>query len=59
MDKDLLQTRIDDIQKAVEQSIAQHHMLLGRLEEAKYFLEQINIQQMLDDNSGDLIKEDK
>lgn len=49
MDRELLQARIDDIQKAVEQSIAQHHILLGRLEEAKYLQQQMGIQQLVDE----------
>ncbi len=48
MDKELLEARIDDIQKAVDQSIAQHHMLLGRLEECKFLLSQCDIQQLVD-----------
>ena len=52
MDKELLQVRINDIQKAIEQSIAQHHMLLGRLEEAKHIMQQIDVQQLIDDGEA-------
>jgi hypothetical protein len=53
MDKELLQARIDEIQKALEQSMAQYHMLLGRLEEARYQMQQIDIQQLV--NEGEAV----
>ncbi len=44
MDKEILEKRLEDIQKAIDNSLAQHHMLLGRLEEVKYTIEQLNLQ---------------
>ena len=41
MDKDMLVKRIAEIQAAVEQSVTNHHGLLGRLGEAKFMLEQL------------------
>lgn len=49
MDIEILNNRIDDIKKALEQSLAQHNMLLGRLEEAKYFLEQAEVQELINE----------
>jgi len=41
MDKQALIERIEEIGKAIEQSLAQHNALVGRLNEAKYMLEQM------------------
>lgn len=41
MDKQAVVSRIEEIAKAIEQSLAQHNALVGRLNEAKYILEQM------------------
>ncbi len=41
MDKQTVVARIEEIGKAIEQSLAQHNALVGRLNEAKYILEQM------------------
>ncbi len=41
MDKQAVVARIEEIGKAIEQSLAQHNALVGRLNEAKYILEQM------------------
>jgi hypothetical protein len=41
MDKQAVVARIEEIAKAIENSLAQHNALVGRLNEAKYILEQM------------------
>ncbi len=41
MDKQTLIARIEEISKAIEQSLAQHNALVGRLNEAKFIFEQM------------------
>lgn len=41
MDKQAVIARIEEIAKAIENSLAQHNALVGRLNEAKYILEQM------------------
>ena len=41
MDKQAIIARIEEIAKAIENSLAQHNALVGRLNEAKYILEQM------------------
>lgn len=41
MDKSVIENRISEIMKAIEQSIAHHNSLLGRLDEAKHILAQV------------------
>ncbi len=40
-----VEQRVEEITKAVEQSIANHHSLIGRLNEAKYLLELLKAQE--------------
>ncbi len=54
-----MEQRIRDIEAAIQQSLLQHHMLLGRLEEAKYLLEQEQMQKVFDDNQGEFIPNKK
>ena len=39
--KETFVQRVEDITRAVEQSMANHNALVGRLEEAKFFLSEI------------------
>ncbi len=48
MDKDILQNRIDELQKGVADCLAQYHMVVGRCEEAKYLMQQIQVQELVD-----------
>ena len=41
MDKQAVIARIEEIAKAIENSLAQHNALVGRLSEAKFILEQM------------------
>jgi hypothetical protein len=59
MDKDILEQRALDLQQAVEQSFMQYHQTLGRLEEVKHMLQQLDVQQLIDDNPGEVIKDKK
>ncbi len=43
-----MQKRMDDLNKALAESLANHHMLLGRLEECKYMVNQADMQNMVD-----------
>ena len=52
MDIELLQQRIADLEKAIEQSAIQHNQLFGRLQEALYFREQMNIQTLVDEGEA-------
>lgn len=45
---ELMQKRMDDLNKALAESLANHHMLLGRLEECKYMVNQADMQNMVD-----------
>lgn len=56
MDFEVLQQRITDLEKAIEQSAIQHNQLFGRLQEALYFREQINMQKFINDNPGEIIE---
>lgn len=49
MDKDILQRRIDDLQKGAAECLAQYHMVNGRLEEAKYLMQQMDMQKLVDE----------
>lgn len=42
--RDMLQQRILEIAKAIDQSAANHNALMGRLDEAKYMLTQYDEQ---------------
>lgn len=42
--RDILQQRILEIAKAIEQSAANHNALIGRLDEAKFCLTQLDEQ---------------
>jgi predicted ATPase len=48
MDKEILQNRINDLDKALVEALAQYHQIFGRLQETKYFLEQMAIQELVD-----------
>lgn len=41
MKKEEMEKRISDISMAIEQSAANHNALLGRLNEARYFLDEM------------------
>ncbi len=52
MYRNILESRMKDIQEAVERSIASHHMLLGRLEEAKYMMQLLEMQELVDNGEA-------
>lgn len=43
MTKELIEKRLADLQKALEQSFANTNMLLGGIEECKHWLQAINL----------------
>jgi hypothetical protein len=48
MDKDIIQARIADLDKALAEALAQYHQIFGRLQECKYLLDQIAMQEIVD-----------
>lgn len=48
MDKDILNARIVDLDKALAEALAQYHQIFGRLQECKYLVEQIQMQELVD-----------
>ncbi len=52
MDKELLQARMDDVRKALEQSLANHHQIIGRLEELNYMMQQLEMQELVDNGEA-------
>ncbi len=48
MDKELLEARIKDVRQALEQSLANHHQIIGRLEELNYMMQQLEMQELVD-----------
>lgn len=49
MDRDILVKRQADIEAAIVQALSNYHMLMGRLEETKYNIEQLDMQKLVDD----------
>ncbi len=45
---DVMQKRMDDLNKALAESLGNHHMLLGRIQELQYMMEQAAAQDMVD-----------
>lgn len=42
MDKEFYEQRIKELSKAIDDATVHHHLLVGRLQEANYFLDQEN-----------------
>lgn len=41
MNKEVIKSRIDDLKKAIDNSLGNHNALLGRMAEAEYLLSEI------------------
>lgn len=59
MDRELLLKRQAEIESAIAQSLANHHMLMGRLEETKYNIEQLDMQELVDAGEPEQVKKGK
>lgn len=59
MKKEDLENRISEIAKAAEQGLANYHALIGRLNEAKYILEEFQKGEYLKaaENATELVEE--
>ncbi len=53
MDKDILEARMTDLDKAVAECLAQYHQVFGRLQECKYLLQQLEMQELV--NEGEAV----
>lgn len=51
MDKQILESRIQDLEKALQESLNSYHLILGRLEESKYLLTQYDLQELAKHNT--------
>jgi len=52
MDKELLQARMKDVREALEQSLANHHQMIGRLEELNFMMQQLEMQELIDNGEA-------
>lgn len=53
MHKDILQARINELDRALAESLAQYHQIFGGLQECKYLLQQLEIQELV--NQGEAV----
>lgn len=51
MTRDILDLRIKDLEKALQESLNNYHLILGRLEESKYLLTQYDLQELANHNT--------
>ncbi len=52
MDKELLQARINDIHKAIDDSYRAWQQTIGRMQEAQYMLQQLEMQELVDNGEA-------
>ena len=53
MDREILEARMMDLEKASAECLAQYHQIFGRLQECRFLLEQLGMQELV--NEGEAV----